>query len=65
LGQSRGDYSESSDIDIIVITSDMTFKDRITLAVWKSIDDPIELHIITLEQFEERYLHFIDLYREV
>ena len=30
----REDYSESSDIDIIVIPSDMTCKDRITLAVW-------------------------------
>lgn len=37
----REDYSESSDIDIIVIPSDMTCKDRITLAVWKSIDDLI------------------------
>ncbi len=37
----REDYSESSDIDIIVIPSNMKLKDRITLAVWKSIDDLI------------------------
>ena len=61
----REDYSESSDIDIIVIPSNMKLKDRITLAVWKSIDAPIELHIITMEQFEEWYLRFIDMYREI
>ena len=61
----RGDFSASSDIDIIVIPSDMVFKDRITLAVWKSVDAPIELHIITLEQFEEWYLRFIDMYKEI
>lgn len=61
----RGDYSAGSDIDIIVIPSDMAFKDSITLAVWRSIDAPIELHIITLEQFEEWYLLFIDVYKEI
>ena len=61
----RGDYRASSDIDIIVIPSDMAFKDSITLTVWKSIDAPIELHIITLEQFEEWYLRFIDVYKEI
>ena len=61
----RGDYSASSDIDIIVNPSDMAFKDRIILAVWKSIDAPIELHIITLEQFEKWYLHFVDTNREI
>ena len=61
----RGDYSASSDIDIIVIPSAMAFKDRITLAVWRSIDAPIELHIITKELFEEWYLRFIDLYKEI
>ena len=61
----RGDYNASSDIDIIVIPSDMAFKDRITLTVWRSVDAPIELHIITKELFEEWYLRFIDLYKEI
>lgn len=61
----RGDYTASSDIDIIVIPSDMAFKDKITLAVWRSLDAPVELHIITKEQFEEWYLRFIDMYKEI
>lgn len=61
----RGDYNASSDIDIIVIPSDMAFKDRITQAVWRSLDAPVELHIITKEQFEEWYLRFIDMYKEI
>jgi predicted nucleotidyltransferase len=61
----RGDYTASSDIDIIVIPSVMAFKDKITLAVWRSLDAPVELHIITKEQFEEWYLRFIDMYKEI
>ncbi len=61
----RGDYTASSDIDIIVMPSDMAFKDKITLAVWRSLDAPVELHIITKEQFEEWYLRFIDMYKEI
>lgn len=61
----RGDYAASSDIDIIVIPSVMAFKDKITLAVWRSLDAPVELHIITKEQFEEWYLRFIDMYKEI
>jgi Nucleotidyltransferase domain. len=61
----RGDYTASSDIDIIVIPSYMAFKDKITLAVWRSLDAPVELHIITKEQFEEWYLRFIDMYKEI
>ncbi|MFG1503172.1 MAG: nucleotidyltransferase domain-containing protein [Cuniculiplasma divulgatum] len=61
----RGDYTASSDIDIIVIPSDMAFKDKITLAVWRSLDAPVELHIITKEQFDEWYLRFIDMYKEI
>lgn len=61
----RGDYTASSDIDIIVIPSVMAFKDKITLAVWRSLDAPVQLHIITKEQFEEWYLRFIDMYKEI
>ena len=61
----RGNYNASSDIDLIVIPSDMAFKDRIIVAVWKSLDAPIELHIITPDQFEEWYLRFIDMYKEL
>ena len=61
----RGDYTASSDIDIIVVPSVMAFKDKITLAVWRSLDAPVELHIITKEQFEEWYLRFIDMYKEI
>ncbi len=61
----RGDYTASSDIDIIVIPSVMAFKDKITLAVWRSLDAPVELHIITKEQFDEWYLRFIDMYKEI
>lgn len=61
----RGDYNACSDIDLIVIPSDMALKDKITIAVWKLIDAPVELHIITEEQFQKWYLRFIDEYEEL
>ena len=61
----RGDYNACSDIDLIVIPSDSSLRDKITVAVWKKIDAPIELHIISNTQFEEWYLRFIDKYQEL
>lgn len=61
----RGDYNAGSDIDLIIIPSEMRFKDRITIAIWKHVDAPVELHIITKEQFEGWYLRFIDDYEEL
>ncbi len=61
----RGDYNACSDIDLIVIPSDSSLKDKITVAVWKEIDAPLELHIISSTQFEDWYLRFIDNYEEI
>ncbi len=61
----KGAYNASSDIDLIIIPSEMKFKDQITIAIWQQVDAPIELHIITDEQFENWYLKFIDRYEEL
>ena len=60
-----GDFNACSDIDLLVIPSDFNLKDKITIAIWKNIDAPLELHVVTKEQFEEWYLRFIDTYEEL
>lgn len=55
----RGDYIASSDIDILVITSDIKLKYDLIVAVYKEIDAPVELHIVTQELFEKWYKKFI------
>lgn len=61
----KGEYNASSDIDLIIIPSDMKFRDEITIAIWQKVEAPIELHVITVEQFEGWYLKFIDEYEEL
>lgn len=61
----KGNYKAWSDIDLIAIPSDLSLKDKITVAVWQEIDAPIELHIISNAQFEDWYLRFIDSFEEI
>ena len=56
----RGKFTATSDIDILVITEKIDMKYEIMTEVYKSIDAPIELHIITQKQLNNWYLRFID-----
>jgi predicted nucleotidyltransferase len=55
----RGDYTASSDIDILVVTSDIKLKYELMVAVYRVIDAPVELHVVTQELFERWYKRFI------
>jgi len=55
----KGKYTASSDIDILVVTKDIKKKDQMKVNVYKEIDAPIELHIVTSEKFYTWYKKFI------
>ena len=61
----RGDWNIDSDIDLIIILSDLKAKDRIVVDIYRTIDAPVELHFATEDIFEKWYLRFIDVYREI
>jgi predicted nucleotidyltransferase len=55
----RGDYTASSDIDLLVVTSNSKLKYDIMVAVYKEVDVPVELHVTTPEVFERWYKKFV------
>lgn len=55
-----GKYTAASDIDILIIVNDISKKYEIIVEVYRSIEAPIELHVITHQQFERWYKRFID-----
>ena len=55
----RGDYTASSDIDLLVVTSNSKLKYDIMVAVYKEVDAPVELHVTTPEVFERWYKKFV------
>jgi len=55
----RGNYTVASDIDILVITEKTDKKYEIMTRVYRSIDAPIELHIVTKKLYEGWYKRFI------
>ncbi|MDJ0270719.1 MAG: nucleotidyltransferase domain-containing protein [Aigarchaeota archaeon] len=55
----RGRYTASSDIDILVVTDDLERKYEMMVEVYKRVEAPIELHIITREKFNGWYRRFI------
>ncbi|MCE4612996.1 MAG: nucleotidyltransferase domain-containing protein [Desulfurococcales archaeon] len=55
----RGTYTAASDIDLLVVTTNINKKHEIMVKVYKTIDAPIELHIITPELYEKWYKRFI------
>ena len=55
----RGRYTGASDIDILIITEKISIKYRIMTEVYRCLDAPIQLHIITREQLENWYKRFI------
>lgn len=54
-----GKYTGASDLDILVITNTIDKKYDIMVEVYKSIEAPIELHIVTPWQFKKWYSRFI------
>lgn len=62
----EGRYTAVSDIDILVIVDvDVEEKQEIKVKVYREIDAPIELHVITFEEYEKWYKRFIGKIIEV
>lgn len=55
----RGDYTASSDIDLLVVTLNTKLKYDIMVAVYKEVEAPVELHVTTPDVFERWYKRFI------
>ena len=55
----RGEYTESSDIDVLVVTEKLDLKDRMRLEVYRSVEAPVELHVVSRKQLEKWYKRFI------
>lgn len=55
----RGTYTAASDIDVLVIVKDISKKYKIMVEVYRRIDAPIELHVVTSTMFERWYKRFI------
>jgi predicted nucleotidyltransferase len=56
----RGEYTGASDIDILVITNNIEKKYEIMVKVYKKINAPVELHIVSPEQYRRWYIRFIN-----
>ncbi len=55
----RGRYIAESDIDIMVVTTNIGRKYEVMAKVYRTIDAPIELHIVTPELYNIWYRRFI------
>lgn len=55
----RGRYTAASDIDILVVTTNIDRKYEVMVKVYRTIDAPIELHIVTPELYNRWYRRFI------
>lgn len=55
----RGKYTGASDIDIMIVTDKINLKYEIMTKVYKAVDAPIQLHIVTKDQLENWYKRFI------
>lgn len=56
----RGKFTSASDIDILIVTERIDLKYDIIVDVYRSIEAPLELHVVTQKQLEDWYLRFID-----
>jgi len=55
----RGDFTASSDIDLLVVTRKVELKYDIMVAVYREVEAPVELHVTTPELFERWYRRFV------
>ena len=55
----RGEFTGASDIDILVVTERLDLKDKMRVDVYRSIEAPVELHVVSRKQLEKWYKRFI------
>ncbi len=62
----RGDFTASSDIDILVVVKGISYEEAVKLKarIYKEVDAPLELHIVDEKGFEW-YKRFIDAYESI
>lgn len=56
----RGEFTGASDIDVLIITKNIEKKYEIMVNVYKNVEAPIELHIVTPDMYRRWYKRFID-----
>jgi predicted nucleotidyltransferase len=55
----RGDFTASSDIDILIVSERKELEDEMKLSIYRKVDAPIEVHFSTPAQFGGWYRRFI------
>ncbi|MGA1975969.1 MAG: nucleotidyltransferase domain-containing protein [Conexivisphaerales archaeon] len=55
----RGDFTASSDIDILIVSERKELEDEMKLSIYRKVDAPIEVHFSTPQLFEGWYRRFI------
>ena len=55
-----GKYTGASDIDVLVITNNIDKKYDIMVEVYRETDAPVELHIVTRDQYRRWYSRFLE-----
>ncbi|MEM3403446.1 MAG: nucleotidyltransferase domain-containing protein [Nitrososphaeria archaeon] len=55
----KGESTATSDIDIMVVTGVIERKYEMMVKVYKSVEEPVELHIVTDDMLEKWYRRFI------
>ena len=55
----RGDFTASSDIDILIISERKELEDEMKLSIRRKVDAPVEVHFSSHQQFEGWYRRFI------
>lgn len=55
----RGELTVLSDIDILVSTKRLDLKYEIMVKIYKNVEEPIELHVVSEEHLEKWYKKFI------
>ena len=57
----KGKYTAASDIDILIIANvNKETADKLKARIYSEVDAPVEIHVITQEQYEKWYKRFID-----
>lgn len=63
----EGEFTASSDIDILIVVDKVNSKEiyKLKTIIYKLIDAPIELHVISSREFENWYKRFISKLEKV
>lgn len=49
----RGEATAMSDVDVMVVTEVIERKYEMMVKVYKSVEEPVELHVVTKDQLEK------------